>query len=416
MLLFYNIGVRVYFFLVYVASLFNKKARLWINGRTKIIPNSHTTSIWFHFASLGEFEQGRPVLEKIRALHPDELILLTFFSPSGYEIRKNTTLANSVYYLPLDTAKNAKTFIRAIEPKFAVFTKYEYWYHFFNEMHKQQIPLYIISGIFRPGQIFFRWYGKLHREILGFVTYFFVQDERSKQLLNKSGIFRVAVSGDTRFDRVWENALQPKNIPYIGEFKSGCKIFIAGSTWPPDEKLIVTLVSRYKHWKFIIVPHEINEEKINNLLHLLPANSAIRFSNLASHPDYYHDSDITSYQTLIIDNIGMLSSLYQYGNIAYIGGGFGAGIHNTLEAAAFGLPVIFGPNYGRFREAHELIALQAGFSIFDEGSLKETIDKLINDEIFYKNAGQASRDYVKEHTGATDFIVNFISGLKPTVV
>jgi 3-deoxy-D-manno-octulosonic-acid transferase len=408
MLLFYKFGIHIYFLFIYIASFFNKKAKLWINGRRKIIPNSDTSSIWFHFASLGEFEQGRPVLEKVRQLYPDDFIVLTFFSPSGYEIRKNTPLAGAVYYLPLDTAKNAKAFISAIKPKFAVFTKYEYWYYFFCEMHKRQIPVYIISGIFRPGQIFFKWYGKLHREILGFVSYFFVQDEQSEQLLLQSGIKKVSVSGDTRFDRVWENARHPKEIPYINEFKNGRNIFIAGSTWQPDEMLIVTLTSRYPDWKFIIAPHEISEEKINNLVRLLPVNSTFRFSHLTTNPDYYRDLGIKSYQTLIIDNIGMLSSLYQYGNFAYIGGGFGAGIHNTLEAAAFGLPVIFGPNYVKFREAHCLIELKAGFSITDEKSLIEVTDVLVNDKVFYHSAGERAKEYVDGHKGATNSIIDYI--------
>jgi 3-deoxy-D-manno-octulosonic-acid transferase len=400
MRLLYNTGVRLYFIAIYLASFFNKKARLWINGRKNQPLVRFSESIWFHFASLGEFEQGRPVLEQFKILYPNNKIVVTFFSPSGYEIRKNTPLADAVYYLPLDTAQNARDFIDSIQPKMAIFTKYEYWYHFFNEMHRQNVPVYVISGIFRPKQVFFKWYGDLHRKILGFVSWFFVQDERSEALLKRLGINNVTISGDTRFDRVWANAQQPKAIPAIEEFKNGNKVFIAGSTWPPDEKLIAALVSHYPDWKFIIAPHEISEEKIGKLIALLPEGSTVRYSqisNLKSHVS-----------NLIIDNIGMLSSLYQYGDIAYIGGGFGVGIHNTLEAAAFGLPVIFGPEYSKFKEAQDLITLQAGFSIADEEELKTVTNKLVNDPVFYNKARNTITAYVKDHTGATVAIMNHI--------
>lgn len=405
MRLLYNIGVLLYFVAIYLASFFNKKASLWISGRKNQSLMRFSESIWFHFASLGEFEQGRPVLEQFKMRYPNNKIVVTFFSPSGYEIRKNTPLADAVYYLPLDTPQNAKDFIATIQPKMVIFTKYEYWYHFFKELHRHEIPLYLISGIFRPGQVFFKWYGGLHRQMLGFVRWFFVQDERSKALLQQLGISNVTISGDTRFDRVWANAQQPKAIPAVEEFKNGHKIFIAGSTWPPDEKLIATLVNQYPGWKFIIAPHEISEEKIARLMELVPEGSAIRYSQIANS----HISHPTSHiSCLIIDNIGMLSSLYQYGDIAYIGGGFGAGIHNTLEAAAFGLPVIFGPEYSKFKEAHDLITLQAGFSIADEAGLKTITNSLISSQTFYDTASEKIRMYVKEHTGATAAIMSHI--------
>ncbi len=402
MLLIYNLGLRVYYILIFIFSVFNKKAKLWIKGRRQIIYTNRQGSIWFHFASLGEFEQGGPVLEQVRNLHPQSKIVITFFSPSGYEVRKNTPLADAVYYLPLDTANNAREFIAAINPILVIFTKYEYWYHFFNELHQRDIPLYIISGIFRPNQVFFKWYGGLHRKILSFVRHFFVQDERSKQLLRSINLTNVTVSGDTRFDRVWANAQQPKLLPEIQEFIDGQKTFIAGSTWPADEQLIAKLVTIYPGWKFIFAPHEINEEKINNLISLLPENSVIRYSNLKA------PSLKLKAQSLIIDNIGMLSSLYQYGDIAYIGGGFGAGIHNTLEAAAFGLPVIFGPNYAKFKEARDLIELNAGFSVANEEEFKNIVAALVDDEAYYRSAGAKARDYVKENVGATGVIVEYI--------
>jgi len=403
----YNLGVQLYFITVYMAAFFNKKARLWINGRRDQAILTEPPCIWFHFASLGEFEQGRPVLERMRELYPGKKITVTFFSPSGYEIRKNTPLADHVYYLPLDTAKNARKFIEAVQPEMAIFTKYEYWYHFYKELHQRDIPLYIISGIFRPDQIFFKWYGGLHRTILSFVTRFFVQDEQSKQLLQNINITKVSISGDTRFDRVWANAQQPKPLPDIAEFKNNHKLFIAGSTWPQDEELIAALIKDNPDWKFIIAPHEISEEKTTQLVGLLPENSSIRYSLLTTHYSPL-TTDHSPLTTLVIDNIGMLSSLYQYGDIAYIGGGFGAGIHNTLEAAAFGLPVIFGPNYEKFKEAKDLIGLNAGFSISNEAQLKQIAGKLINDDEFCKNAGLQAKKYVEEHTGATETIIDFI--------
>lgn len=403
MLLLYNIGIRSYFFIIRLASFFNKKAKLWLDGRNNQHIHTHNNSIWFHFASLGEFEQGRPVLEQLRTRYPDDKIVITFFSPSGYEILKDTPLADAVYYLPLDTAKNAREFVDTIKPRMAIFTKYEYWYHYFDELHRQDIPLYVISAIFRPGQVFFWWYGSLHRKLLHFVTMFFVQDTRSKQLLEGLGINNVTISGDTRFDRVWANAQRPKSLPVIAEFKNNQQLFIAGSTWPEDEKLLAALPAKYPGWKFIIAPHEIDEEMIAKLVSLLPAGSTLRYSQIS-----HLTSHISNLNILIIDNIGMLSSMYQYGNIAYIGGGFGAGIHNTLEAAAFGLPVIFGPNYSKFKEAKDQIALKAGFSINDERELDGITETLIEDEAFYNAASKKAKNYVEENTGATKTIIDYI--------
>ncbi|WP_377160686.1 3-deoxy-D-manno-octulosonic acid transferase [Mucilaginibacter terrae] len=360
-------------------------------------------SVWFHFASLGEFEQGRPVLEAVKALYPHHKIVITFFSPSGFEIRKNTSLADAVYYLPLDTAQNAQQFIETIKPVAAIFTKYEYWYHYFNELHKQQIPLYIISAIFRPKQIFFRWYGSLHREILSKVTRFFVQDEASKQLLSTIHINNVQVSGDTRFDRVYANTQQPKALPVIAEFKNNRPVFIAGSSWPADEELIAPMTVQYPNWKFIFAPHEISEEKLNKLMSLLPTGKVVRFSQIPALR-----TPLSSCQILIIDNIGMLSSLYQYGQVAYIGGGFGAGIHNTLEAAAFGLPVIFGPNYTRFKEARDLVALHGGFAISNAAQLQEIAGKLITDAEYLNKASIVAAKLVAESKGATALIMSNI--------
>ncbi|QTE34508.2 glycosyltransferase N-terminal domain-containing protein [Mucilaginibacter gossypii] len=414
-MLLYNIGIKLYSLFIRFAALFNNKAKLWVAGRKNPVFVRIESSIWFHFASLGEFEQGRPILEAMRNLHPKKKIVVTFFSPSGYEIRKNTPLADYVYYLPLDTARNARRFIDAINPEIVIFTKYEYWFHFFNEANKRNIPLYIVSGIFRPTQVFFKWYGGFNRRILSLVSHFFLQDEASAQLLKSIGITNTSVSGDTRFDRVWANAKKPKVLPSIQQFKNGHKLFIAGSTWPQDENILTKLVSQYPDWKFIFAPHEIPEEKINNLIELLPQGKAITFSQLRTEAEGLKSGDFinqsltsNNLQSLVIDNIGMLSSLYAYADVAYIGGGFGVGIHNTLEAAAFGLPVIFGPNYQKFNEAKELIAINAGFSISNETELKDIVDTLVNDEAFYNITRKKVFNYVKENVGATEMIMKYI--------
>ncbi|MGI4729861.1 MAG: 3-deoxy-D-manno-octulosonic acid transferase [Janthinobacterium lividum] len=395
--------MQLYQFAIWLASIFNQKAKLWIDGRRNQKLVTIDASLWFHFASLGEFEQGRPVLEKLKAENPALITVVTFFSPSGYEIRKNTPLADYVYYLPLDTRKNAENFIQTINPKIAVFTKYEYWYFYFDELYQHEIPLYLISAIFRPQQIFFRSYGGFYRQMLLLVQHFFVQDETSKQLLASINIDEVSVSGDTRFDRVWQNAQNIEPVTLIDAFKNNQPVFIAGSTWPPDEDLIAGLVSIYPDWKFIIAPHEISKEKISNLLQKLPAEKTVFYSDIQTDTTILKEK-----QVLVIDNVGLLSKLYQYGNIAYIGGGFGTGIHNTLEAAAFGLPVIFGPVYYKFKEAKDLIDLKAGFSIINEASLESIVAKLIQDENFYAEASNQVKNYTRQNTGATEIICKYI--------
>ena len=405
MLWIYNIGIRIYGFLLHIAAIFNPKAKLFINGRkniwqqiaNKVNPNDNP--IWFHFASLGEFEQGRPVLEALKDKNPQQKIIVTFFSPSGYEVRKNYALAD-VFYLPLDTHKNAERFIKLVNPQQAIFTKYEFWFHYFNELHKKQIPLYLISGIFRPNQIFFKWYGSFYREILTYVSHFFVQNKESVDLLKSIGISQVSLSGDTRFDRVYENAQHPKKLELIEQFCGDAKVFIAGSTWLPDEKLLVALTVKNPDWKFIIAPHEIGEAHVKEIENLFP--EAIKFSVFSSQLTQI--SNLKS-QVLIIDNIGMLSSLYQYGRLAYIGGGFGAGIHNTLEAAAFGLPVIFGPKYDKFQEAKDLIAIDAAKSISSEDELILAFENFKANE----KSSAAAKKYVEQKKGATAMIMGKIA-------
>jgi 3-deoxy-D-manno-octulosonic-acid transferase len=402
MLWIYNIGIAMYYLLLRLASLFNNKAKFFVDGRkniwelikTKINPNDHP--IWFHFASLGEFEQGRPVLEKLKNENPLQKIVVTFFSPSGYEIRKNYALAD-VFYLPLDTATNAKKFIELVNPKLAIFTKYEFWFHYFTVLNQKKIPLYLISGIFRPKQLFFKWYGGFYKNMLKCITHFFVQNVESVALLKSIGFDNISLAGDTRFDRVYENAQNPKRLELIETFCSNNKVFIAGSTWPEDEKLLISLTEKYPDWKFIIAPHEIGDSHIKEIENLFP--KAIKFSVLSSQLKQ------NSPQILIIDNIGMLSSLYQYAKVAYIGGGFGVGIHNTLEAAAFGLPVIFGPKYDKFQEAKDLIGIEAAKSIANS-------DELLNAfENFKANtkASAEAKKYVEQQKGATEMIMKVLN-------
>ncbi|MCY1534744.1 3-deoxy-D-manno-octulosonic acid transferase [compost metagenome] len=339
------------------------------------------------------------MLEKIKSTRPLQKIVITFFSPSGFEIRKNYGLADGIFYLPMDTAANAQRFISLVNPKMAIFTKYEFWHHYFNELHKKQIPLYLISGIFRPDQAFFKWYGDFNRQMLRKITHFFVQNEESVSLLKGIDINQVSLSGDTRFDRVYENALHPKRFLEIENFLEDQPVFIAGSTWLADEKLLTGFTKRYPDWKLMIAPHEVDEAHISEIEKLFPG--AIRFSQLKSQ-----GSALRS-QVLIIDNIGMLSSLYQYAQIAYIGGGFGAGIHNTLEAAAFGLPVIFGPEYKKFKEAKDLIAIGAGQSITNTNEFFAAFEHFKVDE----TAATIAKNYIEEKRGATAIIIKNIISL-----
>ena len=403
----YTIGIALFSVITKFAAIFNHKAKLFIEGRKNVFKeisakiNLNDRPIWFHFASLGEFEQGRPVLEKLRSLDSDQKMVVTFFSPSGFEIRKNYSGADGIFYLPLDTLSNAKKFIELVNPKMAIFTKYEFWFYYFRELDKNKIPLYLISGIFRPNQSFFKWYGTLNRKMLKYVTHFFVQNKESSALLNGIGIIEVSVSGDTRFDRVYENAASPKKIAEIERFCGESPVVVAGSTWLADEKILVALIDKHPDWKFIIAPHEIDEGHVAEIEKLFP--TSIKFSFLKA------EGLKTKAQVLIIDNIGMLSSLYQYAKMAYIGGGFGVGIHNTLEAAAFGLPVIFGPKYDKFQEAKDLIAIGAAKSINNETELLSTFEYFKANE----KAPAYAKNYVEKERGATDLILNKILPFQP---
>lgn len=414
MRLLYDLGIRLYGALLRLISPFHAKAKLWTVGRKNLLYRIEQTieqgqkHIWFHFASLGEFEQGRSVLEQIKKGFPQEKIIVTFFSPSGYEIRKNTNLADYVFYLPEDTARNAKRFLDLINPKFVLFTKYEYWYHYFDELQKREVRLMMISAIFREEQLFFRPYGKFYRNILKKVSFFFAQNMDSVHMLKWIGITNAGLAGDTRFDRVVELPKEHRPIPEVEQFLAGRPTLVAGSTWPPDEENLQSLSQNHPDWKLILAPHEIHSEHILQITALFP--TALLFSKLQQHsPD-----EIQAAQVLIIDNIGMLSSLYHYGDIAYIGGGFGTGIHNTLEAATYGIPVIFGPRYEKFQEAIDLLTLAAGFSIGNASELEQVFDHLQNPEN-RNTAGETAAKYVQQRAGATQIIMKYLEteGLLP---
>ncbi|WP_104385316.1 3-deoxy-D-manno-octulosonic acid transferase [Sphingobacterium sp. HMA12] len=407
MRLLYSIGIFLYGLLLRILAPFHAKARLMVTGRKdwylrmKQSVDSSQKHIWFHFASLGEFEQGRPVLEAVKNNYVDHKIIVTFYSPSGYEIRKNTNLADHVFYLPYDTAQNARLFLDLINPSFAVFTKYEYWYYYFEGLHSRSIPLFLVSAIFRPEQIFFQAYGAFFLRILVFVTYFFVQNEESVRLLKEYGIRNAGLAGDTRFDRVIDLPKGRKEIPLVADFVGTAPVLVAGSTWPEDENLLKELIQRFPEYKLILAPHEINEAHIVNILNLWPA--ALRFSKMTE----YDTVTLTEAKVLIIDNIGLLSSLYGYGQVAYIGGGFGVGIHNTLEAATYGMPVLFGPNFKKFQEAKDLIEQGAGFSFAESKGLMDVFERL-QDQSKRVEAAKSARQYVQQKAGATPIIMKYL--------
>uniref|UniRef100_UPI003217CFCE 3-deoxy-D-manno-octulosonic acid transferase n=1 Tax=uncultured Draconibacterium sp. TaxID=1573823 RepID=UPI003217CFCE len=407
MVLFYNLGIFLYNCFIRVAALFNEKAKFMITGRknwtTKLQSeiDNDARYLWFHCASLGEFEQGRPVIEETKKQHPNYKIILSFFSPSGYEIRKNYEGADVVCYLPMDTKRNAQTFINIVKPEKVFFVKYEFWYHFITELESRQIPLFIISAIFRENQQFFKntpW-GKWYRKILLSFEHFFIQNEKSGELLTNIGVRNFTISGDTRFDRVASIARSAKKFDIVEKFKGNSTVVIAGSTWKPDEELLAEFINNLEdnnNVKFIIAPHEVSSSNINRI-HQMLKKPAISFSQIQNH-------DIQTYQVLIIDSIGILSSLYQYGNLAYIGGGFGVGIHNILEAATFALPILFGPNYKKFKEAVDLAEAKGAFPIHNFNELNDALNLLLHQEEELKKASETSKMYVEKNVGSTTLI------------
>jgi 3-deoxy-D-manno-octulosonic-acid transferase len=404
MRLLYSLIIRLYIIGIYLFSLFDKKAGLWLAGRKGIFKkldeaiNGKDKILWFHAASLGEFEQGRPVMEAIRKSHPGYKIMLTFFSPSGYEIRKNYQGADYVFYLPIDIKRNAVHFINKVKPLKVFFIKYEYWYHYLKTLNDKKIPVYLVSAIFRKKQIFFRWYGSWYRKMLNYFTHIFVQNDDSLQLLNQYGLEHASKSGDTRFDRVAEIARQTRPIETAEKFCNRQTTVICGSTWEKDEELIIKYINQSgSQLKFIIAPHEIHQSHVSKIISALK-RPYVRFSEA-------NPGQLSEKQVMIIDNIGMLSSLYKYGQWAYIGGGFGAGIHNILEAATFRLPVVFGPNYGKFKEAVDLVHLQGAFSISGYADLTGIFNSFLGDKDMRQKSGDIAGKYVIDNQGATSVIM-----------
>ena len=401
----YNIGIHFYEFLIRLISPFNKKAALWFEGRKNIFEKIEASPIynadgskkvaWFHAASLGEFEQGRPVIEAFKKAYPDYKILLTFFSPSGYEIRKNYAEADYICYLPSDTPSNANTFINLVQPSIVFFIKYEFWANYLRALKARDIPSISFSTIFRPNQVFFKSYGEFFRETLFCFNHILVQNNESKELLNKIGYQAVTLAGDTRFDRVFEIASQKKQLPLVENFKNNQSIFIVGSAWQQDMEVLIPLINERQDLKFIIAPHEIHEDEISTWQKQFTGKS-IRYS------EAINGNNLAHYQILIINNIGLLSSLYQYANYAYIGGSFGKGLHNILEAATFGMPIFFGnKNYTKFQEAVELVALGGAFAIGSTAELKTKIDGISN----AINPAEITENYVKQNIGATNKVL-----------
>ncbi len=400
----YNILMYFVWFGVSIAAIFDHKIRLMWRGqrrafrilKRKVDPNAKY--VWVHAASLGEFEQGRPIIERIRLEHPDYKILLTFFSPSGYEVRKNYPGADIITYLPIDTVTNARRFLRTVRPVAAFFIKYEFWYNYLHVLRHRKVPVYSVSSIFRPDQVFFRWYGRQYAHVLKCFTRFFVQNEESRMLLEKIGIHEVEITGDTRFDRVMTIKSLAKELPIVESFVKGSeKVFVAGSSWGPDEDVFIPYFNKHKDWKLIIAPHVIGEVHLKQILSKLQRNT-VRFTQTT--PEEAATADC-----LLIDCFGLLSSIYNYGTVAYIGGGFGVGIHNTLEAAVWNMPVIIGPNNKKFDEAQGLMQAGGCFEIHDAVEFETLMDRFDTDKAFLKDSSEKAGQFVKGQAGATDRIL-----------
>ncbi len=394
---------------VAIASLFNKKVKkMWAGERQavkvlkeKVDPEARY--IWFHAASLGEFEQGRPLIEHLRETHPEYKILLTFFSPSGYEVRKNYEGADIICYLPLDTIRNARRFLRAVKPVMAFFIKYEFWYNYLHILQHRGVPTYSVSSIFRPDQIFFQWYGRQYGRVLKCFTHFFVQNMESKALLAKLGITDVDVVGDTRFDRVLQIKEASKQLPIVEQFTAHAqKVFVAGSSWLPDEEIFIKYFDIHKDWKLIIAPHVISDEHLSQIFELLKGRRVVRYTEAT-------EDNVKDAEVLIIDCFGLLSSIYHYGTVSYVGGGFGVGIHNVLEAAVWDIPVVFGPNNKHFQEAQGLMLVQGGFEIKDYQSFRDLMMRFETDASFLQNAGENAGAFVKSRAGATAKVMENVS-------
>lgn len=406
----YNLGIYLYLLGVAVVSLFSEKVKkMWRGERDairvlkeKVDPKAQY--IWFHAASLGEFEQGRPLMEQLRREHPEYKILLTFFSPSGYEVRKNYEGADIICYLPLDTITNARRFLRTIRPVMAFFIKYEFWYNYLHILKHRHVPVYSVSSIFRPDQIFFKWYGRQYAHVLKCFTYFYVQNQVSKDLLAKIGITDVSIVGDTRFDRVLQIKEAAKQLPLVEAFVNGHKTFVAGSSWQPDEDILIPFFNEHPDWKLIIAPHVIGEDHLQQIIGKLQGRKVVRYTQLTNSQESIAKSQTAD--VLLIDCFGLLSSIYHYGDVSYVGGGFGVGIHNLLEAAVWGIPVIFGPNNQRFQEAQGLKACGGGFEITQSSDFEQVMRRFIETPHTMAEAGEKAGAFVESMTGATAKILS----------
>ncbi|HTB06191.1 MAG TPA: glycosyltransferase N-terminal domain-containing protein [Bacteroidia bacterium] len=402
----YSLGIRFYGLAIFIASLFNDKAKKWRLGRKdifqnlqKALQNNKSPIAWFHCASLGEFEQGRPVIEEFKQKFPQYKILLTFFSPSGYEMRKDYASADYIFYLPLDTVSNAKRFVEIVKPSVTIFVKYEFWHNYLNQLQQQGVPTYLISAVFRADQYFFKWYGKWFKDHLKDYKRIFVQDTDSEKILKSAGVSNVELAGDTRLDRVIALSEQAKTDAIIEEFKGSGTLWICGSTWAEDEKHILPvynqLQSSGEKIKLLLVPHEINESHISQMLQLF---SAVKYSAVNAN-------DVKGANVLVVDKMGLLASLYRYADVAYIGGGFGDGIHSLLEAVVYDIPVVFGPNHKKFNEAIGLIKVNGGFAVSSTEELQKRINRLVTDDTYRENCGEAAKAYVWNRRGATQKIM-----------
>jgi 3-deoxy-D-manno-octulosonic-acid transferase len=415
-LLLYNLFLILYRTSIRLLSLVNDKAKRWIAGRKDILQTIKTTlphdveRIWVHCASVGEFEQARPLIERLKAENATAKIILTFFSPSGYELRKDYEYADYVFYLPLDGRKRSARFIKMINPSLAIFVKYEFWYYYICNLERSNTPLVLISGAFREDQPFFKWYGGLFRDMLRKFSFFFLQDEASKKLLNDIGINNAIVTGDTRYDRVWEIAQQAKRFPLIESWKGRSKLLIAGSTWPDDERLLKECISVLPDdWKIVVAPHEIDAKHLKEIEHLF-GSDAVFYSRITNADTPKGISLAGDCRLVVIDNIGMLSSLFRYCDIAYIGGGFQkGGIHNTLEPAVFGLPIVFGPVYEKFVEAKALVQKGFAFPIQNVEECQGVLSELINDEKKRDDKAEALQEFVRSQVGATGKILDLLT-------
>lgn len=408
----YNIIMYAYQLGVIICSLFNEKVRKMWRGernairtlREKLDPEAKY--IWFHAASLGEFEQGRPLMERIREEHPEYKILLTFFSPSGYEVRKDYQGADIITYLPIDTVTNARRFLRTIRPVMAFFIKYEFWYNYLHILRHRGVPTYSVSSIFRPDQIFFKPYGREYGRVLRCFSHFFVQNEESQQLLASLGLTNTTLTGDTRFDRVLQIKAASKQLPIVEAFlgsqsQDKKQVFVAGSSWQPDEEIFIPFFQKHKGWKLIIAPHVIAESHLQQIVALLKDRKVAFYKQTT--PEEAAKADV-----LIINCFGLLSSIYRYGTVAYVGGGFGVGIHNVLEAAVWNVPVLFGPNNERFQEAQALKHVGGGLQIDDAQSFETTMERLISNPDFLKQCGEQAGGYVKKCSGATEKVIQAV--------